>query len=41
MPGEAEQRTSTVIAGLIKDYGMVGALALALGILVTWLKDSW
>lgn len=36
--------TAAVIAGLIKDYGMVGALALALGaigMLVTWLKDSW
>lgn len=44
MAGEAEQMTAAVIAGLIKDYGMVGALALALGaigMLVTWLKDSW
>ena len=32
------------IAVILKDYGLVGALALALGaigILVTWLKDSW
>lgn len=32
------------IAVLLKDYGLVGALALALGaigILVNWLKDSW
>lgn len=44
MAGEAEQMTAAVIAGLIKEYGMVGALALALaaiGILVSWLKDSW
>lgn len=44
MPGEAEQMTAAMIAGLIKDYGLVGALALALaaiGMLVSWLKDSW
>ena len=35
---------AAAIAGLIKDYGVVGALALALtamGVLVKWLKDSW
>lgn len=32
------------IASLLKEYGMVGALALTLGgaaVLVVWLKDSW
>jgi len=31
-------------ASILKDYGLVGALALtitAIGILITWLKDSW
>jgi hypothetical protein len=32
------------LAGLLKDYGLVGALALtiaAIGVLVKWLKESW
>jgi hypothetical protein len=44
MAGEAEQMTAAVIAGLLKDYGLVGALALALAaiaMLVKWLKESW
>ncbi|KQO43040.1 hypothetical protein [Methylobacterium sp. Leaf85] len=36
--------TAAAIASLLKDYGLVGALALALaalGLLVHWLKESW
>lgn len=32
------------IASILKEYGLVGALALALaamGLLIKWLKDSW
>ncbi|SFG39536.1 hypothetical protein [Methylobacterium gossipiicola] len=35
---------AVAIAGLIKDYGVVGALALslaAIAVLVKWLKESW